>query len=170
MERWANAVPSRAEQSDTKRKAIIREAARVFNRRGSHGTTLEDVAERLGVSKTALYRYVDNKNDLLTPGIFARVQLFGGEFDAMLIPDTAVVSDQARKIVFVVDADGVVGVRPVTLGQIIDGLRVVLLSVASVSETEPEFSMCPSAFDSMLPCNVCRPLSATRISTPCVIF
>jgi membrane fusion protein, multidrug efflux system len=68
---------------------------------------------------------VDNKNDLLTPGIFARVQLFGGEFDAMLIPDTAVVSDQARKIVFVVDADGVVGVRPVTLGQIIDGLRVV---------------------------------------------
>jgi|KBSMisStaDraftv2_1062788.scaffolds.fasta_scaffold338720_2 TetR/AcrR family transcriptional regulator len=65
MGRWANAVPSRAEQSDTKRKAIIREAARVFNRRGSHGTTLEDVAERLGVSKTALYRYVDNKNDLL---------------------------------------------------------------------------------------------------------
>jgi TetR/AcrR family transcriptional regulator len=64
-ERWANAVPSRAEQSDTKRKAIIREAAQVFNRRGSHGTTLEDVAERLGVSKAALYRYVDNKNDLL---------------------------------------------------------------------------------------------------------
>jgi TetR/AcrR family transcriptional regulator len=63
--RWANAVPSRAEQSDTKRRAIIREAARVFNRRGSHGTTLEDVAERLGVSKAALYRYVQNKNDLL---------------------------------------------------------------------------------------------------------
>ena len=48
--RWANAIPSRAEQSDTKRRAIIREAAKVFNRRGSHGTTLEDVAERLGVS------------------------------------------------------------------------------------------------------------------------
>jgi TetR/AcrR family transcriptional regulator len=65
MNRWANAVPSRAEQSETKRKAIIREAARVFNKRGSHGTTLEDVADRLGVTKTALYRYVDNKNDLL---------------------------------------------------------------------------------------------------------
>src|SRR5215471_1880604 len=63
--RWANAIPSRAEQSDTKRRAIIREAAKVFNRRGSHGTTLEDVAERLGVTKTALYRYVNNKNDLL---------------------------------------------------------------------------------------------------------
>lgn len=65
MARWSNAVPSREEQSDTKRKAIIREAARVFNRRGSHGTTLDEVAERLGVTKAALYRYVDNKNDLL---------------------------------------------------------------------------------------------------------
>jgi TetR/AcrR family transcriptional regulator len=65
MNKWANAVPSRAEQTEHKRKAIIREAARVFNRRGSHGTTLEDVAERLSVTKTALYRYVDNKNDLL---------------------------------------------------------------------------------------------------------
>lgn len=65
MTRWANALPSRAEQSDMKRKAIIREAARVFNRRGSHGTTLDDVADRLGVTKAALYRYVDNKNDLL---------------------------------------------------------------------------------------------------------
>lgn len=65
MSKWANAVPSRAEQTDIKRKTIIREAARVFNRRGSHGTTLDDVAERLGVTKTALYRYVNNKNDLL---------------------------------------------------------------------------------------------------------
>lgn len=65
MTKWANALPSRAEQTDIKRKAIIREAARVFNRRGGHGTTLEDVAERLGVTKTALYRYVNNKNDLL---------------------------------------------------------------------------------------------------------
>jgi TetR/AcrR family transcriptional regulator len=65
MTKWANALPSRAEQSDMKRKAIIREAARVFNRRGSHGTTLDDVADRLGVTKAALYRYVDNKNDLL---------------------------------------------------------------------------------------------------------
>ena len=65
MNKWANAIPSRAEQKENKRKAIIREAARVFNRRGSYGTTLEDVAERLGVTKTALYRYVDNKNDLL---------------------------------------------------------------------------------------------------------
>src|SRR5207253_2444988 len=68
---------------------------------------------------------VENKNQLLTPGIFGRVQLFGGEYDALLIPDSAVVSDQARKIVFVVGKDNAVEARPVTLGQVVDGLRVV---------------------------------------------
>ena len=51
---------------------------------------------------------VENKDQLLTPGIFGRLQLFGGEFDALLIPDSAVISDQARKIVFVVGNDDVV--------------------------------------------------------------
>ncbi|MCC5986360.1 MAG: TetR family transcriptional regulator [Pararhodobacter sp.] len=65
MSRWANAVPDRTEQQELKRKAIIRAAARIFSRRGCHGATLDDVADRLGVSKAALYRYVRNKNDLL---------------------------------------------------------------------------------------------------------
>jgi len=65
MSRWANALPNREEVLETKRKAIIREAAKVFNRRGSHGATLDDVALRLGVSKAALYRYVQSKQDLL---------------------------------------------------------------------------------------------------------
>ncbi|TAJ37216.1 MAG: efflux RND transporter periplasmic adaptor subunit [Reyranella sp.] len=68
---------------------------------------------------------VDNKDQLLTPGIFGRVQLFGGEYDALLIPDSAVISDQARKIVFIVNKDNMVQAKPVTLGQIVDGLRVV---------------------------------------------
>lgn len=67
----------------------------------------------------------ENKDGLFTPGLFARMQLFGGEIDALLIPDAAVVSDQARKIVFVVGGDGVVAARPVELGTIVDGLRVV---------------------------------------------
>jgi RND family efflux transporter MFP subunit len=73
---------------------------------------------------------VENKNQLLTPGIFGRVQLFGGEYDALLIPDSAIVSDQARKIVFVVDND-VVKAKPVTLGPIVDGLRVVREGLAA---------------------------------------
>jgi multidrug efflux system membrane fusion protein len=68
---------------------------------------------------------VDNKDNLLTPGIFGRIQLYGGEYNALLIPDSAVVSDQARKIVFVVGKDNVVQARPVTLGPIYEGLRVV---------------------------------------------
>lgn len=62
---------------------------------------------------------------MLQPGLFGRLQLFGGEFDALLIPDEAVISDQARKIVFLVDAENTVRPAPVELGQIVDGLRVV---------------------------------------------
>lgn len=68
---------------------------------------------------------VENKDQLLTPGIFGRIQLFGGEYDAFLVPDSAIVSDQARKIVFIVGKDNVVGAKPVTLGPIVEGLRVV---------------------------------------------
>jgi multidrug efflux system membrane fusion protein len=74
---------------------------------------------------------VENKNQLLTPGIFGRVQLFGGEYDALLIPDTAIVSDQSRKIVFTVNKDNVVQAKPVTLGPLVDGLRVVREGLAA---------------------------------------
>ena len=68
---------------------------------------------------------VANHNQLLQPGLFGRLQLFGGESDALLVPDAAIASDQARKIVFVVgDGDTVRGV-PVELGPIVKGLRVV---------------------------------------------
>ncbi|HRO49222.1 MAG TPA: efflux RND transporter periplasmic adaptor subunit [Hyphomicrobium sp.] len=68
---------------------------------------------------------LDNKNHLFAAGVFARLRLFSGEVDALLIPDSAVVSDQMSKIVFVVGEDGVVAAAPVTLGPIVDGLRVV---------------------------------------------
>jgi len=73
---------------------------------------------------------VDNLDRLLTPGVFGRVQLFGGEYDALLIPDSAIVSDQARKIVFTVGDDNVVKAKPVKLGPITEGLRVVLEGLA----------------------------------------
>jgi RND family efflux transporter MFP subunit len=80
-------------------------------------------APRSGTIRTRAV--VDNKNQLLTPGIFGRVQLFGGDYDALMIPDSAIISDQARKIVFTVGDDNVVKAKPVTLGPIVDGLRVV---------------------------------------------
>ncbi len=69
---------------------------------------------------------VENKSGVMQPGLFARMQLFGGEVDALLIPDAAVVSDQARKIVFTVGDDGVVKPKPVTLGAVEGGLRMIL--------------------------------------------
>jgi len=74
---------------------------------------------------------VENKDQLLTPGIFGRVQLFGGEYDALLIPDSAIVSDQARKIVFTVGDTNVVQAKPVKLGPLVDGLRVIREGLAA---------------------------------------
>lgn len=68
---------------------------------------------------------VANKQGLLVPGVFARLQLFGGEVDALLVPDDAIVSDQARKVVLTVGDDNVVKPAQVTLGPIAEGLRVV---------------------------------------------
>lgn len=69
---------------------------------------------------------VPNRQVYLFPGVFGRIRLpGGGPFEAALIPDEAVLSDQARKIVYVVDEEGTVSVRPVSLGQLHRGLRVV---------------------------------------------
>lgn len=66
-----------------------------------------------------------NPDQLFSPGLFARMQLYGGEIDALLVSDKAIVSDQASKIVFVVGPDDVVMAKPVQLGPIVDGLRVI---------------------------------------------
>jgi hypothetical protein len=62
------------------------------------------------------------------------VQLFGGEYDALMIPDSAIISDQSRKIVFTVGEDNVVKAKPVTLGPIVDGLRVVRDGLAATDQ------------------------------------
>ena len=67
----------------------------------------------------------ENKDQFLTPGTFGRLRLYGGEHDAMLVPDGAIVSDQASKSVLVVGAENKVVAKPVTLGQIVGGLRII---------------------------------------------
>jgi RND family efflux transporter MFP subunit len=66
-----------------------------------------------------------NHDNFLTPGTFGRMRLFGGDIEALMVPDASIVADQARKIVMVVGPDSKVVGKPVTLGPIIDGLRVV---------------------------------------------
>ncbi|MDH3666205.1 MAG: efflux RND transporter periplasmic adaptor subunit [Paracoccaceae bacterium] len=69
---------------------------------------------------------IANETGFLVPGTFGRIRLPGsGPYEAMLIPEEAVLSDQARKIVLVVDGEGKVGQRQVTVGPMYQGLRVV---------------------------------------------
>lgn len=67
----------------------------------------------------------DNPNGLLQPGLFGRLQLLGRKMETLLIPDTAIAADQARRIVFTVAGDGTVGTKVITLGPMVNGLRVV---------------------------------------------
>jgi TetR/AcrR family transcriptional regulator len=62
---WGDALPTRSEAAGIKRASIVRVAAQCFNRAGFHGTSMDDIAERLGVTKAAMYRYVSNKHELL---------------------------------------------------------------------------------------------------------
>jgi RND family efflux transporter MFP subunit len=68
---------------------------------------------------------LDNKDQFLAPGTFGRVRVFGGDIDAVLIPDQAVSSDQANKVVMTVGPDNKIVPKPVVLGPMAEGLRVV---------------------------------------------
>jgi RND family efflux transporter MFP subunit len=69
---------------------------------------------------------LDNKERRFTPGLFARVKLVGsGKYDALLINDSAIGTDQNVRYVFAVGADNKVEYRAVKLGPVVDGLRVV---------------------------------------------
>ena len=67
-----------------------------------------------------------NEDHSLSPGFFGRIRIPGsGKYPALLIPDRALGSDQAQKFVYVVNAEKKVEFRPVKIGPMIDGLRVV---------------------------------------------
>jgi membrane fusion protein, multidrug efflux system len=69
---------------------------------------------------------VQNTDLSILPGQFARVRVLGSApYEALLLPDAAITNDQSRKVVLVVNKDDVVEMRPVVLGPLDDGLRVV---------------------------------------------
>jgi RND family efflux transporter MFP subunit len=69
---------------------------------------------------------LSNKDRRFTPGMFARVKLIGSrEYDALLINDSAVGTDQSIKFVLKVGEGNKVEYAPVKLGPLVDGLRVV---------------------------------------------
>ncbi|PKP90167.1 MAG: efflux transporter periplasmic adaptor subunit [Alphaproteobacteria bacterium HGW-Alphaproteobacteria-16] len=69
---------------------------------------------------------VPNPTGFLTPGMFGRARLLGsGTYRAMLIPDEAVVTDQTRRLVYVVNKENKATPRVVEVGAKVEGLRIV---------------------------------------------
>ncbi len=67
-----------------------------------------------------------NTDHSLSPGLFGRIRIPGsGKYSALLIPDKALSSDQSLKFVYVVNAEKKIEFRPVKVGPMTDGLRIV---------------------------------------------
>jgi RND family efflux transporter MFP subunit len=76
-----------------------------------------------------------NPDGFLTPGMFGHMRLIGsGSYDGMLIPDGAIVTDQTRKVALVVGPDNVVKPAVLTLGPLVEGLRVVRSGLAATDK------------------------------------
>ncbi|MDW5442190.1 TetR/AcrR family transcriptional regulator [Polaromonas sp. SM01] len=71
---WALA-PARELQRQAKRDAVLQAAAQLFNERGFHATSLDDIAARLHVSKPTLYYYVKNKDEILFECVHTGLQM-----------------------------------------------------------------------------------------------
>ena len=94
----------------------------------SHEGKMDFLDNRLDVSTGTLRSraVIPNKDLSILPGQFGRVRVIGSlPYEALLLPDTAIATDQSRKIVFVVKDDDTVEAKPVILGPLDDGLRVI---------------------------------------------
>lgn len=112
-----------------------------------------------------------NPGLFLTPGMFGAMRLsHGGTVQALLVPDEVIQSDQARKAVLVVGKDGTVAAKPVTLGPVVRGLRVIrsgLLPSDRVVVTNLQSAM-PGAKVNTRPAAITAqaPTAPTTIATP----
>lgn len=112
-------------------RAASRNAVRVglANEQGyPHEGTVDFIDNRVdaGTGTIRARAVLANADRVFTPGLFARVQIEGGNATtAMLVDDKAVLTDQDRKYVYVLGADNTAQRKDVTVGRVVDGLRVV---------------------------------------------
>jgi RND family efflux transporter MFP subunit len=77
------------------------------------------------------YAIVDNGTGLLAPGMFGHMRLQGSRpYMGLLVPDQAIVTDQSREVVYVLGPDNKIVAKPVELGPVVDGLRVIRSGIA----------------------------------------
>jgi multidrug efflux system membrane fusion protein len=130
------------ERSILKYQQLARQGPRE-NWRGGKWACEMALANETGFPHKGVLDFVDNEVDPATgtlrvrgvfanpghglqPGYFARVRVpASAPYQALLIPDLAIGSDQDQKFVLVVDGQDTVQYMPVKLGPLIDGLRVV---------------------------------------------
>ena len=67
----------------TRRRELTREAARLFARKGYHGTSIGDIAEAMGVQKGSLYAHIASKEDLLYETMREGADAFHAALDAI---------------------------------------------------------------------------------------
>lgn len=94
----------------------------------THAGSLDyvDTVVNPGAGTVKMRAVVPNPDGALRPGMFGHARLASSQpYAALLVPDTAVVTDAARRVVYVVDAKGTLVVRPVELGPMFGSLRVV---------------------------------------------
>ncbi len=94
----------------------------------SHAGTLDFTDNSINTASGTirLRAVVPNADGFLKPGMFGQVRVAGsGAYDALLVPDAAISAGADQRTVSVVAADGTVTPRPVVLGPLIDGLRVI---------------------------------------------
>jgi RND family efflux transporter MFP subunit len=86
---------------------------------------LDNALDR-GSGTIRLRAVVANPDGFISPGMFGQLRLYALQpFEALLVPDQAIVTDQTRQVVYVVDAEGVVGQKVITPGRLLGGLRVI---------------------------------------------
>lgn len=101
-----------------------------FRWRGALDFTDNGLDPRSGTIR--LRAVVPNPDLFLTPGLFGNMRLASsGTSMALLVPDAAIQTDQARKVVLTVSKAGIVEARPVVLGPVVDGLRIVRAGLAA---------------------------------------
>src|SRR2546429_9062142 len=78
----------------TRRSELTRQAARLFARKGYHGTSIGDLAEAMGVQKGSLYADIDSKQDLLYETMREGADAFHGALD--VIPESLPATEKIR--------------------------------------------------------------------------
>jgi RND family efflux transporter MFP subunit len=130
------------ERSALKYRQLYKEGKRASALYGKVEAEME-LANETGYPRKGFLDFVDNQLDpgtgtiraravfpntdkLMAPGFFARVRIPGsGEYDGMLIVDRAIGDDQGHSFVWVIDAESKAAYRPIVIGPLLDGLRVV---------------------------------------------